>query len=713
MCENNYRDKDGRFCKSNKRKWRENIAAANSKRQKMNKKYFEGGRVIDIVRLGEDMWCNACHIPLSMQFIKEECLRGLASVFRIKCFKCDIIYSVKTSKQDSDDGTYHINGLLALAIYDAGIGLAEINQILTILNIPPVHQQLLKRNERRVGIAIEKVAKASCIEALKLEKAMTIQDRLNHEESTLIIDLDGGRTNDEDTNCIIDINNDKEISDDIKNNNKITYNTEINNNDEINNKFKNNNKITFNMEINNNKEIIDIEEINNNKIIINNEQINSNNSDIINNKENSKHVNPDIISFSEISEGRRKNKSEEKKPKLKQWRVLKKNVELKESKLKSKIELFDLPKTCDARKALEMLDVNTLATNGEVGCAFGLDAGWQKSGRAHNSRTGHCTAIGRNSNLYVSYDVCTTECRLCARGVSRDQHDCRVNHSGSAKSMEPAMAERMLIENLDFQVEGVKTTIFIGDDDSSTIGCLRRKSNHPFTKLCDKNHAITKVTSALYGLKLPTMVIDYLKYLFKCAIENNNGDVEVTRKAILTIVPHSFGDHLECGAWCKYKDNPEKYQHNRLPKGKPLTGEQLKASLTSLFKRQAAKAEELAPGASTQANESLNQMIARHHPKNKFYGASSSIHARIGAAISQKNIGTTYVDVVKKELSYSPSTTRAKKYRSSLDERRKNHAITSQSTVGKNGDVHYLKNVVKKIMSLKERKVFPTSPIVE
>ncbi|XP_034943054.1 uncharacterized protein [Chelonus insularis] len=592
MCENNYRDKDGRFCKSNKRKWRENIAAANSKRQKMNKKYFEGGRVIDIVRLGEDMWCNACHIPLSMQFIKEECLRGLASVFRIKCFKCDIIYSVKTSKQDSDDGTYHINGLLALAIYDAGIGLAEINQILTILNIPPVHQQLLKRNERRVGIAIEKVAKASCIEALKLEKAMTIQD-------------------------------------------------------------------------------------------------------------------------SEISEGRRKNKSEEKKPKLKQWRVLKKNVELKESKLKSKIELFDLPKTCDARKALEMLDVNTLATNGEVGCAFGLDAGWQKSGRAHNSRTGHCTAIGRNSNLYVSYDVCTTECRLCARGVSRDQHDCRVNHSGSAKSMEPAMAERMLIENLDFQVEGVKTTIFIGDDDSSTIGCLRRKSNHPFTKLCDKNHAITKVTSALYGLKLPTMVIDYLKYLFKCAIENNNGDVEVTRKAILTIVPHSFGDHLECGAWCKYKDNPEKYQHNRLPKGKPLTGEQLKASLTSLFKRQAAKAEELAPGASTQANESLNQMIARHHPKNKFYGASSSIHARIGAAISQKNIGTTYVDVVKKELSYSPSTTRAKKYRSSLDERRKNHAITSQSTVGKNGDVHYLKNVVKKIMSLKERKVFPTSPIVE
>lgn len=38
------------------------------------------------------------------------------------------------------------------------------------MNIPTIHATLLKRYERSVGVAIESVAKESCVEAIKVEK---------------------------------------------------------------------------------------------------------------------------------------------------------------------------------------------------------------------------------------------------------------------------------------------------------------------------------------------------------------------------------------------------------------------------------------------------------------------------------------------------------------------------------------------------------------
>ena len=50
------------------------------------------------------------------------------------------------------------------------LGLSHVNALLTSINIPPVNQSTFKAREREVGPAIEEVAKASCKEAMEVEK---------------------------------------------------------------------------------------------------------------------------------------------------------------------------------------------------------------------------------------------------------------------------------------------------------------------------------------------------------------------------------------------------------------------------------------------------------------------------------------------------------------------------------------------------------------
>ncbi|KAH0549838.1 hypothetical protein KQX54_015017, partial [Cotesia glomerata] len=57
---------------------------------------------------------------------------------------------------------------------DAGIGEAQINTILSALDIPIINSALLKRYGRIVGAAIEQVAEDSCQDFIRLEKQLTI-----------------------------------------------------------------------------------------------------------------------------------------------------------------------------------------------------------------------------------------------------------------------------------------------------------------------------------------------------------------------------------------------------------------------------------------------------------------------------------------------------------------------------------------------------------
>lgn len=96
---------------------------------------------------------------------------------------------------------------------------------------------------------------------------------------------------------------------------------------------------------------------------------------------------------------------------------------------------------------------------------------------------GHASLIGRLYRLLLGVAYRTKRCSLCELGYLSTDHDCRLNHEGSAKSMEPSMAVELINSSL-LKEQNVQISTFIGDDDCSTIAAIRRESGRVLTKSC-------------------------------------------------------------------------------------------------------------------------------------------------------------------------------------------------------------------------------------
>ena len=115
------------------------------------------------------------------------------------------------------------------------------------------------------------------------------------------------------------------------------------------------------------------------------------------------------------------------------------------------------------------------STDGLAGIAVSYDMGWQKRGRGHNSSTGHGAAMGLTTGKVVSYSTRCKTCRVCSHNKvtgKEKKHDCRKNHSGSSKSMERDVACELWSKA---PQSGVKFSIYVGDDDSTTLADIKNK----------------------------------------------------------------------------------------------------------------------------------------------------------------------------------------------------------------------------------------------
>ena len=287
-----------------------------------------------------------------------------------------------------------------------------------------------------------------------------------------------------------------------------------------------------------------------------------------------------------------------------------------------------------------------------------FDAGWQKQGRAHNSRTGHGTMVGLETGKCLDYGTKNTYCRKCLeaekRGVQPKPHDCRLNHTGSAKAMEASIAVDLCHKE--------KYQVLIGDDDSTVIARVREEVDSNLEKWSDVNHATCTLTKGLFEGKgmdfgpdndrINDSIIDHIKTCFCYALHQNKNNVAGIIEGIGAIVPHSFGDHSKCGLWCKHSKDPEGYRHSTLPGGRNLRGEKLRKFLNSLlqpFIREDV-AKKLAPLGSTQRNECINSVVGTKNPKKRFYGGSESSDYRVSAAVAQFNEGHEYLKAVEKKI---------------------------------------------------------------
>ena len=218
----------------------------------------------------------------------------------------------------------------------------------------------------------------------------------------------------------------------------------------------------------------------------------------------------------------------------------------------------------------------------------------------------------------------------------------------------------------------------MGDDDSATIKRVKEQVAHHVEKWSDINHAKKSFTSHLYDLyitvpiyhtyissyiyilyistyisqfkgQLSAKVIEYFSKCFGYALVQNRNNTEGLKKNLKAIVPHAFGKHDQhcSSSWCGFLKDPLSFRHGSLPHGKDLHGEKLQEELEKVMGNFVKNADKLAPLGSSQANESFNNTIGSKAPKIRHYGASESNDFRVACAVSQKNIGHTYVSEVR------------------------------------------------------------------
>ena len=293
--------------------------------------------------------------------------------------------------------------------------------------------------------------------------------------------------------------------------------------------------------------------------------------------------------------------------------------------------------------------------------------GWQKRGREHSSSTGQGTAMGLTTGKVGSYSTTCKTCRVCSHNEltgKEKKHDCRKNHGGSSKSIERDVACELWSKA---PQSGVKFSIYVGDDDSTTLADIKNKVPYGVQKWSGIVHTKRSLNSRLCKLRdhfkgsncsvLTPKVINYLTKCFSYCINQNVGDSNSPKKGLKNIVPHAFGDHI-CwdNAWCGYKQNPPAYKHTELPYGKDLFGDSLKKALTDILDEYSTDivVNKLAPCATSQRNESLNSTIGFNNPKTRFYGGSESNNFRVACGVAQTNLGYDYIGKTLKVLDIEP-----------------------------------------------------------
>nr|XP_034337052.1 uncharacterized protein LOC117692638 [Crassostrea gigas] len=171
----------------------------------------------------------------------------------------------------------------------------------------------------------------------------------------------------------------------------------------------------------------------------------------------------------------------------------------------------------------------------------------------------------------------------------------------------------------DIMNTGKQVNTLVMDNDSTTIARVKATVDPNIRKKCDSNHTrkgftgklldMSNTFKALKNVKVRGHVERCFMYCFK----QNQGKSTQLEEDLQKIVPHLYGEHDKCGAWCRSEKSG--YKPRNLPYGKPPTDQPLRVALEVLFKVYVGKVEELATLGSTQTNENFNHMVASKAPK--------------------------------------------------------------------------------------------------
>lgn len=210
---------DGRFARKKEIERRFKVAAVRRSLAKTpaarTPSICSGRRIVELEELGENLTCIQCNKTLSLKNIISEKRLGLNSILKVMCADCNVPTTVPTGKMHvtqnyekfSDVNTKAVLGkfyiylrisgmrtfyflrqcqiyvycprLLATSMSTgtvrSGSGCTGLNNLLAIINIPPVFSDLYGRYEREVGPMIETAAKDSCKRATLEERHLVME----------------------------------------------------------------------------------------------------------------------------------------------------------------------------------------------------------------------------------------------------------------------------------------------------------------------------------------------------------------------------------------------------------------------------------------------------------------------------------------------------------------------------------------------------------
>lgn len=138
--------------------------------------------------------------------------------------------------------------------------------------------------------------------------------------------------------------------------------------------------------------------------------------------------------------------------------------------------------------------------------------------------------------------------------------------------------------------------------------------------------------------------IVYMRRCFSYVLSQHEGNAEEMQKAIKNIPRHAYDIHDNCGDFCRYAD-PVGYEHAHIFSPN-FTNEKLQKKLFTLFDKLGDNIDKYVHLASTQANESLNNINCHKAPKSRCYSKSESADTRFACAVAQKNRRYQYVQDV-------------------------------------------------------------------
>ncbi|CAB3997189.1 Hypothetical predicted protein, partial [Paramuricea clavata] len=279
--------------------------------------------------------------------------------------------------------------------------------------------------------------------------------------------------------------------------------------------------------------------------------------------------------------------------------------------------------------------------DGVTEMAASYDMGWQKRGKGHNSTTGHGAVMGLCTGKVMDYATRCKNCRFCEEAKAKEKS----LFKGSSKSLERSVACELWNKAL----SNTRYTIYIGDDDTTTLSHMHEKVPYDVEKWSDITHAKRSLTTKLYNISqgnkfkdsspLSQKVINYLEKCFSYCVAQNKGNPSQLKKSLSQIVPHAFGDHTLCdSSWYRFIENPATYTHNDLPHGKDLHG-------VTNIKTSPAKFANFVYFCIACDIFGLNVvgmcyngncLIGTKNPKTRYYGGSESSDFRVACGIAQK-----------------------------------------------------------------------------